>query len=159
MIDIWPKKRCFKYTVANLCGYNPAQLILIHLMNLVTSGEECELWNSSLCTFPHLPVSSSPSSKCFSEHFVFKHSQSVYVPQETEFHTHWEKCMKLVFCNLIFIFSGDSKVQDSEPNGSFHICIPPLSWPSYACFQRRCPTEIVNACFVYPMSIWSYIAL
>jgi hypothetical protein len=92
---------------------------------------------------------------------VFKHPQSVFIPQETKFHTHLEKRVELWFYVIWSSYSqvGDSKVQDSELNCSCHTCIPPLSWPSYACFPRRYPTEILNAFFAYPMSILSYIAL
>jgi hypothetical protein len=54
----FPPKSYMRSSSPHSC-YIPAHLILLDLIILITLGEECELWNSSLCSFLQPPITSS----------------------------------------------------------------------------------------------------
>lgn len=60
----------FLYT----CYMSRTHLILLYLIILMRSGEELNLWSSSLCNFPPFPLTSRFSY----QHVVLRHLQSLF---------------------------------------------------------------------------------
>ena len=59
----------YEITLSPIRDTLPAHLILLHINILIKFWEECRSWNSSLCNFVQLPVSSSSSSVSSSSSF------------------------------------------------------------------------------------------
>jgi hypothetical protein len=55
----FPSKFCKHFLSVPAALYNPVFLILLDLCTQITFGEEYKLWNSSLCSFHHSPVTFS----------------------------------------------------------------------------------------------------
>ena len=101
----------------------PAYIISLDLIRLIIEDEKHTPWNSRLCIFIQLPVTSSDLRQNIFLYNIFSKHSSYVLPStsQTKFHNNTKQHTKLQFCILQSI--PNAKIKDSRLNGTWSSCI------------------------------------